>query len=169
MATGGTGTTGAGAAAAGLAAGTSAGAATRARATPASAAGCATRAETADSAAGDVFSLLAGPGPGSQGICEHAAASVHIAVAASSLLSFSLNGVAFRPQKPRWYPWFPYGSSKWAIQKDFLPEIESATPDYRMTARLVSARFRIRSSIGAARRILRQDRWRVCPDTCLRI
>ena len=54
-------------------------------------------------------------------IHEHAAAAMHIAVVASSLPSFSLNELAFRPQKPRWYPWFPCGSSKWAIQKDFFP------------------------------------------------
>jgi hypothetical protein len=39
--------------------------------------------------------LLGDFGSESLGICEHAAASTHIAVAASSLLGFSVNGLAF--------------------------------------------------------------------------
>ena len=94
---------------------------------PGSTVGVAAGAETTGAVPANVFSPLAAPGSGATGICEHAAMSAHIAVAASSLLSFSLKGLAFRLQKPRWYPWFPYGSSKWAIQNDFLPEIGGAT------------------------------------------
>src|SRR5258708_19099458 len=96
-----------------------AGAVAVARAAPALGAGCAAGAEPAAAAAGSVFSSAGGLESRSEGMCEHAAASTHIADAASRLVSFSVNGLAFRPQKPRWYPWFPCGSSKWAIQKDF--------------------------------------------------
>src|SRR5882672_3229974 len=73
-----------------------AGAATAAgaRATP-TVAGCTTGAETAGATAGNDSSSLGDFGSDSLGICEHAAASTHIAVAASSLLGFSVNGLAF--------------------------------------------------------------------------
>src|SRR5882762_9371769 len=95
--TDGTGTTaGVGRAAGGRGAAAAwAGAATAAggRATPSVDAGC--TAETAGAAAGNDSSLLGDFGSESLGICEHAAASTHIPVAASSLLGFSVNDLAF--------------------------------------------------------------------------
>src|SRR5712691_8436953 len=55
----------------------------------------ATGAETAGATAGNDSSSLGDFGSESLGICEHAAANTHIAVAASSLLGFSVNGLAF--------------------------------------------------------------------------
>src|SRR2546422_1213800 len=66
-----------------------------ARATPRLGAGCTTGAETAGATAGNDSSSPGDFGSESLGICEHAAASTHIAVAASSLLGFSVNGLAF--------------------------------------------------------------------------
>src|SRR5882762_6355178 len=96
LATEGTGTTaGVGPASSGReAAAAWAGAAT-ARATPTVDAGCTTGAETAGATAGNDSSSPGDFGSESLGICEHAAASTHIAVAASSLVGFSVNGLAF--------------------------------------------------------------------------
>src|SRR5882672_12246264 len=96
-----------------------------ARSAPALGASCAAGAEAAVAAAGSVFSSAGGLESVSEGMCEHAEASTHIAVAASRLVSFSVNGLAFRPQKPRWYPWFPCGSSKWTIEKDFSQTVSA--------------------------------------------
>src|SRR2546422_10611438 len=66
-----------------------------ARATPRLGAGCTTGAETAGATAGNDSSSPGDFGSESLRIFEHAAASTHIAVAASSLLGFSVNGLAF--------------------------------------------------------------------------
>ena len=57
--------------------------------------GCTIGAETAGAEAGNDSSSPGDFGSESLGICEHAAASTHIAVAASSLPGFSVNGLAF--------------------------------------------------------------------------
>src|SRR3989442_6017187 len=65
--------------------------------------------ETAGAAAGNDSSLLGDFGSESVGICEHAAASMHIAVAASSLLGFSVNGLAFSSARAAMVPMLSVG------------------------------------------------------------
>jgi len=119
-------------------------------------AGCAAGAKTAGAATETSF--VVDRGSASQGICEHAAAKVHIAVAASSLLNFSLKAWPFRPQKPRWYPWFHTGQASGRFRRTFYQKIGGATPDYTRDARLVSARSELVLPLAQRGELRRQDR-----------
>jgi hypothetical protein len=63
----------------------------------------------AETATGSASSLPAGLGSEFQGICEHAAASMHVAAAAASLVSFSVNGLAFPSAKAAMVPMLSVG------------------------------------------------------------